>query len=86
MNITPELVERLAALSQLALSEEEVSAAAANLERAIAFLAVLDDLAEGETAPTAHLLPPCHSLREDRVVPSIPALGDRPILIPCVVE
>ena len=86
MTITPELVERLATLSQLALSEEEISAAAANLERSIAFLAVLDDLPDGETAPTAHLLPPCHSLREDRVIPSIPALREGAILIPCVVE
>ena len=86
MNIRPELVERLAALSQLSLSGEEMAAAAAELERAIAFLSVLDGLPGGEPAPADRLPPPCGSLREDSVVACVPALREGPIFIPCVVE
>ncbi|MBD5085268.1 MAG: Asp-tRNA(Asn)/Glu-tRNA(Gln) amidotransferase subunit GatC [Clostridiales bacterium] len=70
MNITPELVEHIADLSRLELEAEEKRDMTAELERIVAYMAVLDKLDTEGVEPMSHVFPVKNVLREDEVEPS----------------
>lgn len=68
MEITPELVERIADLSRLELDPAEVRAAAAELERMLEHMAVLGQL---DAEPASPVPQEWNVLREDEPAPSL---------------
>ncbi len=79
MNITPELVERIADLSRLELGQEEVLETAAQLEQIAACMDILNRLDTRGIQPMSHVFPVENVLREDTVLPS----QDRAELLAC---
>lgn len=70
MKITAELVDYIAQLSRLALSEEERAAMAAELEGIVGYMDVLSQLPTDGVEPMSHVFPVKNVLREDVVEPS----------------
>lgn len=70
MKITEEMVDYVAALSRLALPEEEKADMAARLEQIVSYMDVLNTLDTGGVEPVSHVFPLKNVLREDRVIPS----------------
>ena len=70
MNITPELVERIAELSRLELADGEKRDMTAQLERIIAYMDVLNRLDTVGVEPMSHVFPVKNVLREDEAEPS----------------
>lgn len=77
MEITKELVERIARLSRLALSEEEKERMGAQLEDILGRMACLDDLRLEEDKPCSGER--VNVLRPDEVCPST----EREVLLDC---
>ena len=69
MDVTPELVEHIADLSRLELGPEEVRGIAAELERVLGYMDVLNRLDTEGVEPMSHVFPVKNVLREDVVVP-----------------
>ena len=95
MNITPELVEHIAELSRLELEAGEKQAMAAELERIVAYMDVLDKLDTTGVEPMSHVFPVKNVLREDETAPSqdraellagAPASDQGTFLVPQAVE
>lgn len=73
MNITPELVDKLANLSKLQFNAAEKEAITADLEQMITFVEKLNELDTTGIEPLQHLCANENLLREDVVQPSLPA-------------
>ncbi|GBD30409.1 Aspartyl/glutamyl-tRNA(Asn/Gln) amidotransferase subunit C [bacterium HR32] len=72
MRITPEVVERVARLSRLELTEQEREAFSAQLDSILQYFARLDRLPTEGVEPTSHAIPVTNVFREDTVTPSLP--------------
>ncbi len=72
MRITPEVVERVARLSRLELTEQEREAFSAQLSSILEYFARLDRLPTEGVEPTSHAIPVTNVFREDAVTPSLP--------------
>ena len=95
MNITPELVERIAGLSRLELEAGEKRDMTAELERIVAYMDVLNRLDTVGVEPMSHVFPVKNVLREDEMEPSqdraellarAPASDGEAFLVPRAVE
>lgn len=95
MNITQELVDYIAGLSRLELQEGERQDMAAELERIVAYMDVLNRLDTQSVEPMNHVFPVKNVLREDEVIPSqtrgellagSPAPDQEAFLVPKTVE
>jgi aspartyl-tRNA(Asn)/glutamyl-tRNA(Gln) amidotransferase subunit C len=73
--LSPEQVEHVAQLAQLALSEEEKERFRDQLSSILAYAERLQQLDTSSIAPTATVLPLENVMREDEPQPSLP-LGD----------
>jgi aspartyl-tRNA(Asn)/glutamyl-tRNA(Gln) amidotransferase subunit C len=72
MRITPEVVERVARLSRLELTAEEIATFAAQLSSILEYFARLDRLPTEGVEPTSHALRITNVFRDDQVTPSLP--------------
>jgi aspartyl-tRNA(Asn)/glutamyl-tRNA(Gln) amidotransferase subunit C len=72
MPIDPLIVEHVARLARLALSEEERARFTEQLGRILEYAARLDALPLDGVPPTSHVIPVTNVLREDAVTPSLP--------------
>lgn len=95
MKITEEMVDYVSILSRLKLQPEEKREMAAELERIVSYMDVLNGLDTQDVEPMSHVFPIRNVMREDRVVPSFPReelLRDSPggdreaFLVPKTVE
>lgn len=95
MDVTPELVEHIAELSRLELGPEEVRETAAELERVLGYMDVLNRMDTEGVEPMSHVFPVKNVLREDVVAPSqdraellagAPAADGGAFLVPRAVE
>lgn len=95
MKITEEMVDYVSILSRLKLQPEEKRDMAAELERIVSCMDVLNGLDTQDVEPMSHVFPIRNVMREDRVVPSFPReelLRDSPggdqeaFLVPKTVE
>jgi aspartyl-tRNA(Asn)/glutamyl-tRNA(Gln) amidotransferase subunit C len=69
-------VERVAALARLAMSAEELSRMARELEAVLGYVAALERVDTRDVPPTAHVVPLATPLREDTPAPPMdPALA-----------
>lgn len=74
-------VAHLAALSRIALSDEELDHLAPQLDQIISAVARVQEVAAEDIPPTSHALPLINVFREDEVRPSLSApaaLGQAP--------
>ena len=71
MKITTEMVDYISQLSRLKLPPEERERMAAELERIIAYMDILNALDTGGVEPISHVFPMKNVLREDEVQPSL---------------
>ena len=81
MPITPEQVEYVARLARLALSDEEKSLFARQLDDILAYVEKLNELPTDDVEPLVHVAPRHNVLREDDVAASLPekeALANAP--------
>ncbi len=72
MRITPEVVERVARLSRLELTEEERATFASQLSSILEYFARLDRLRTEGVEPTSHAIRVTNVFRPDEVTPSLP--------------
>ena len=95
MDVTPELVEHIAELSRLELGPEEVRETAAELERVLGYMDVLNRMDTEGVEPMSHVFPVKNVFREDEVEPSqsrdellagSPAPDKEAFLVPKAVE
>lgn len=95
MKITAELVEHIAALARLSVSEEERTAVAGELERIVAYMDVLAALPTEGVEPMSHVFPVKNVLREDVEEPlcsraalleNAPAADGETFLVPRAVD
>lgn len=66
-------VRYVAALARLALTDEEVTRFAAQLEQILAYVDTLRRLKTDEVPPTSHAIPMANVFRRDVAAPSLPA-------------
>lgn len=81
MAITPEMVEHVALLSRLAVSEEEKARAAKELSKIFGYVEQLAEVDVTGVEPCAHPLPQKNKFRPDEVMPGLPndaALANAP--------
>ena len=71
MKITTELVDYISGLSRLELADGEKQDMAAQLERIVACMDVLDRLDTRGVEPMSHVFPVKNVLREDEPAPSL---------------
>lgn len=95
MDITPELVARIADLSRLELGPEETKETAAELGRVLDCMDALNRLDTEGVEPISHVFPVKNVLREDVVLPSqdraellaaAPVSDGKTFLVPRTVE
>jgi aspartyl-tRNA(Asn)/glutamyl-tRNA(Gln) amidotransferase subunit C len=72
MKLSPEAVEHVAQLAQLALSEQEKELFRDQLSAILAHAERLQELETEAIPPTASVLPLANVMREDEVQPSLP--------------
>lgn len=72
MQITPELVDYVAALARLRLSEQERLAAQRDLSRILDYVGTLEALDTDGITPMSHAFPVQNVFREDVITPSMP--------------
>jgi aspartyl-tRNA(Asn)/glutamyl-tRNA(Gln) amidotransferase subunit C len=72
MELSPEDVEHVAELAQLALSPQEQELFREQLSSILAYFESLQQLDTGAIPPTATLLPLENVMRDDQVQPSLP--------------
>ena len=68
--ITREVVEHVAMLARLGLSEEEKAIFEEQLDRILAYAEKINELDTSDVEPTSHVLPLKNVMREDKVRPS----------------
>ena len=95
MKITEELVDYVSELSRLKLPEGEKAAMAAELEKIVDYMDVLNGLDTTDVEPLSHVFPVKNVLRADQVAPSYdrdallsgaPASDGEAFLVPKAVE
>lgn len=95
MKITEELVDYVSELSRLKLPEAEKAAMAAELEKIVDYMDVLNGLDTTGVEPLSHVFPVKNVLRADEVAPSYdraellagaPASDGEAFLVPKAVE
>lgn len=95
MQITPELVDYVAALARLRLSEEERLGAQRDLGRILGYVGKLEELDTEGVTPMSHAFPVQNVFREDVALPSMarddvlknaPQQKDGCFLVPKTVE
>lgn len=95
MKITEEMVDYVSTLSRLKLPEEERGTMAAELERIVSYMDVLNRLDTDGVEPLSHVFPVKNVTRPDQVVLSrpradllrnAPAHDDEAFLVPKAVE
>lgn len=95
MKITTEMVDYVSILSRLSLPAEEKAAMAAELEKIVSYIQVLDGLDTADIEPMSHVFPVKNVLREDEVIPSqdradllanAPVPDEEAFLVPRTVE
>ncbi|RKY32282.1 MAG: Asp-tRNA(Asn)/Glu-tRNA(Gln) amidotransferase subunit GatB [Candidatus Omnitrophota bacterium] len=72
MQINKELVEYIAHLARIGLSEEELEELSVQLEDILGFIEKLKKIDIGKISPTSHILPINNVFREDEPVESLP--------------
>ncbi|MFA5362132.1 MAG: Asp-tRNA(Asn)/Glu-tRNA(Gln) amidotransferase subunit GatC [Candidatus Omnitrophota bacterium] len=72
MAINKEVVDHVAYLARIQLSEEETGKLAKQLEGIVAFIDALKDVNVEHISPTSHILPMQNVLREDIPCQSLP--------------
>lgn len=72
MQITPELVDYVAALARIRLSEQERLGAQRDLGRILDYVGTLEALDTDGVTPMSHAFPVRNVFREDIVTPSTP--------------
>ena len=70
--LTPADVARLARLARIALTDEELTALAPQLDVIVGAVARVGEVAAADIPPTSHALPLTNVFREDEVRPSLP--------------
>jgi len=92
--ITREVVEHVATLARLSLSDEEAARMAGELDTVLAYAEQLQQVDTGGVEPTAHPVPLPTPLREDRPGPALdpdlalanaPARRDSAFVVPRVI-
>lgn len=95
MNVSKEEVKRIADLSRLRLSDEEMERLRGNLSDILAHVKKLDELNTTDVPPTAHILGIANVQRADEVKPSLSnkdalkngaETGEGCFLVPKVIE
>lgn len=71
MKIDAAEINRIAALAQLALTDEEVAQLVSQLDAIIGYVDKLDELDTTGVEPTAHAFPVTQPLRDDVPAPSL---------------
>ncbi len=72
MRITPEVVDRVARLSRLELTDQERTTFASQLSSILEYFARLDRLPTDGVEPTSHAIRVANVFRPDEVTPSLP--------------
>ena len=72
MKITQELVDHVARLARLDLTEEETHRMQAQLGDILGYIGLLDELDLGDVPPTSHVMEMVNVMRDDEVKPSLP--------------
>ena len=67
MKITREIIEHVANLARLTLTEQEIERLTSEMGSIIEYVDKLDELDTSDVAPTSHVIPVQNVLREDRV-------------------
>lgn len=70
MKITEEMVDYVSVLSRLNLPREEKASMAAELEKIVSYMDVLNTLDTDGVEPMSHVFPVKNVMREDKVLPS----------------
>ncbi len=95
MKITEEMVDYVSLLSRLKLPQEEKAQMAAELEKIVSYMDVLNTLDTVAVEPMSHVFPLKNVLRADQVEPSsprpellknAPGQDDEAFLVPKAVE
>lgn len=90
MAIEKEIVEKMALLARLSITEEEKEAFTHQLATILDFAASLNQLPTEDVEPLAHVLPVHNVFREDEVRPSLPrerVLGEEEYFkVPKIIE
>ena len=72
MKITPEMVEHVARLARLELSDQDAVRMEAQLGDILNYIGLLDDLDTSDVPPTSHVIDLFNVMRDDVVTPSMP--------------
>ncbi|NBV13230.1 MAG: Asp-tRNA(Asn)/Glu-tRNA(Gln) amidotransferase subunit GatC [Sphingobacteriia bacterium] len=72
MNITDEMIDRLATLSRLRFNGEEKIAIQKDLNKMLDFIGQLEEIEVSQTQPLIHVTHHIHELRKDIVIPNLP--------------
>lgn len=95
MKITEEMVDYVSVLSRLKLPEADRGAMAADLERIVSYMDVLNTLDTDNVEPLSHVFPVKNVMRPDQVAPSwsradllrnAPGHDEEAFLVPKAVE
>jgi aspartyl-tRNA(Asn)/glutamyl-tRNA(Gln) amidotransferase subunit C len=79
--ITREVVEHVATLARLSLSDDEAARMASELDTILEYARLLEELDTSGVEPTSHAVPLPTPMREDRPLPALDpelALGNAP--------
>jgi aspartyl-tRNA(Asn)/glutamyl-tRNA(Gln) amidotransferase subunit C len=72
LKITQELVDHVARLARLDLSEEETARMQSQLGDILGYIGLLDELDLSDVPPTSHVIDMVNVMRDDEVKPSLP--------------
>ncbi len=72
MKITQELVDHVARLARLDLTDEETARMKGQLGDILGYISLLDELDLSDVPPTSHVIDMVNVMREDEVKPSLP--------------
>lgn len=72
MKINFELVDHVARLARLDLSDEEARKMESQLADILGYIGLLEELDISEVSPTSHVLDLANVMRDDEVKPSLP--------------
>ncbi|HOP99298.1 MAG TPA: Asp-tRNA(Asn)/Glu-tRNA(Gln) amidotransferase subunit GatC [Acetivibrio clariflavus] len=72
MKISKDIIEHVANLARLNLTEEEKSALASDMEQIISYVDKLNELDTSNVEPTNHVIPITNVFREDKAEASYP--------------
>jgi aspartyl-tRNA(Asn)/glutamyl-tRNA(Gln) amidotransferase subunit C len=72
MTIAKEMIQRVATLARLALSQEETSLFSAQLDNILSYVELLNEIDNRDVEETLQVIPMNCPLRADEVTPSLP--------------